>query len=153
MPPMRKQTIVAFVLSLYISFVFVQSLFFKWTGSEESIFIFATLRDWSGIGLFEPFGRWFIGFSELIAALLLLFVPRGRMWGAGMAFVIISGAIFFHLFTPLGVEIKGDGGLLFALACGVWLSSVAILVIHRTEVLSVTRSLQSFVRKDKMTAH
>jgi hypothetical protein len=84
---------------------------------------------------------------------LLLFVPRGRMWGAGMAFVIISGAIFFHLFTPLGVEIKGDGGLLFALACGVWLSSVAILVIHRTEVLSVTRSLLSFVRKDKMTAH
>jgi hypothetical protein len=133
--------------------VFVQSLFFKWTGSEESIFIFATLRDWSGIGLFEPFGRWFIGFSELIAALLLLFVPRGRMWGAGMAFVIISGAIFFHLFTPLGVEIKGDGGLLFALACGVWLSSVAILFIHRAEVLEVLQTLLSFARKNRMTAH
>lgn len=153
MPPMRKQTIVAFVLSLYISFVFVQSLFFKWTGSEESIFIFATLREWSGIGLFEPFGRWFIGFSELVASILLLFVPRGRMWGAGMAFVIISGAIFFHLFTPLGVEIKGDGGLLFTLACGVWLSSVAILFIHRNEVLSVVQWLLSFVRKDRMTAH
>ena len=62
MPPICKQTIAAFVLSLYIAFVFVQSLFFKFTGSEESIFIFATLRDWSGIGLFEPFGRWFIGF-------------------------------------------------------------------------------------------
>lgn len=153
MPPMRKQTIVAFVLSLYISFVFVQSLFFKWTGSEESIFIFATLREWSGIGLFEPFGRWFIGFSELVASILLLFVPRGRMWGAGMAFVIISGAIFFHLFTPLGVEIKGDGGLLFTLACGVWLSSASILLIHRNEVLSVAQRLLSFVRKDGMTAH
>ena len=153
MPPMRKQTIVAFVLSLYISFVFVQSLFFKFTGSEESIFIFATLREWSGIGLFEPFGRWFIGFSELVASILLLFVPRGRMWGAGMALVIISGAIFFHLFTPLGVEIKGDGGLLFTLACGVWLSSVAILFIHRNEVLSVVQWLLSFVRKDRMTAH
>lgn len=153
MPPMRKQTIVAFVLSLYISFVFVQSLFFKWTGSEESIFIFATLREWSGIGLFEPFGRWFIGFSELVASILLLFVPRGRMWGAGMAFVIISGAIFFHLFTPLGVEIKGDGGLLFTLACGVWLSSVAILFIHRNEVLSVVQWLLSIVRKGRLTAH
>lgn len=153
MPPIRKQTIAAFVLSLYIAFVFVQSLFFKWTGSEESIFIFATLREWSGIGLFEPFGRWFIGFSELVASILLLFVPRGRMWGAGMAFVIISGAIFFHLFTPLGVEIKGDGGLLFTLACGVWLSSVAILFIHRNEVLSVVQWLLSIVRKGRLTAH
>ena len=153
MPPMRKQTIAAFVLSLYIAFVFVQSLFFKWTGSEESIFIFATLRDWSGIGLFEPFGRYFIGFSELVASVLLLLVPRGRMWGAGMALVIITGAIFFHLFTPLGVEIKGDGGLLFTLACGVWLSSVAILVIHRSEVLALLHTVVSFVRKDRMTAH
>jgi hypothetical protein len=75
------------------------------------------------------------------------------MWGAGMAFVIISGAIFFHLFTPLGVEIKGDGGLLFALACGVWLSSVAILFIHRAEVLEVLQTLLSFARKNRMTAH
>jgi len=153
MPPMRKQTIVAFVLSLYISFVFLQSLFFKWTGSAESIFIFATLRDWSGIGLFEPFGRWFIGFSELVASVLLLLVPRGRMWGAGMALVIISGAIVFHLFTPLGVEIMGDGGLLFTLACGVWISSVAILFIHRNEVIALVQAILSFVRRDKMTAH
>jgi hypothetical protein len=150
---MRKQTIVAFVLSLYISFVFLQSLFFKWTGSAESIFIFATLRDWSGVGLFEPFGRWFIGFSELVASVLLLLVPRGRMWGAGMALVIISGAIVFHLFTPLGVEIMGDGGLLFTLACGVWISSVAILFIHRNEVIALVQAILSFVRRDKMTAH
>ncbi len=152
MPPMRKQTIAAFVLSLYISFVFVQSLFFKWTGSEESIFIFSTLRDWSGIGLFEPFGRYFIGFSELVASVLLLLVPRGRMWGAGMALVIITGAIFFHLFTPLGVEIKGDGGLLFTLACGVWVSSVAILIIHRNEVIALLQTILGFVRRDKMAA-
>jgi hypothetical protein len=138
MPPIRKQTIAAFVLSLYIAFVFVQSLFYKFTGSEESIFIFSTLRDWSGIGLFEPFGRWFIGLSELVAS-VLLFVKRGRVWGAGMALVIISGAIVFHLFTPLGVEIMGDGGLLFALACGVWIASATILVLHRNEVVDTLR--------------
>lgn len=138
MPPIRKRTIAAFVLSLYIAFVFVQSLFYKFTGSEESIFIFSTLRDWSGIGLFEPFGRWFIGLSELVAS-ILLFVPRGRVWGAGMALVIISGAIVFHLFTPLGVEIMGDGGLLFALACGVWIASATILVLQRNEVVDILR--------------
>lgn len=152
MPPIRKQTIATFVLSLYIAFVFVQSLFFKWTGSEESIFIFATLRDWSGIGLFEPFGRFFIGFCELIAS-ILLFMPRTRIWGAGMALVIISGAIFFHLFTPLGVEIKGDGGLLFTLACGVWLSSIAILLIHRREVVALLLTMLRFVRRDRMIVH
>lgn len=150
MPPLRKQTIAAFVLSLYIAFVFVQSLFFKFTGSEESIFIFATLRDWSGIGLFEPFGRWFIGASELVAS-VLLFTRRGRVWGAGMALVIISGAIVFHLFTPLGVEIMGDGGLLFALACGVWIASATILVLQRNEVIEIVRFLLGRARM--MSAH
>ena len=145
MPPMRKQTIATFVLSLYIAFVFVQSLFFKWTGSEESIFIFSTLRDWSGIGLFEPFGRFFIGACELVAS-ILLFIPRLRFVGAGMAIGIITGAIFFHLFTPLGVEIKGDGGLLFALACGVWLSAATILLIERDRVLAFLNALLGLVR-------
>jgi hypothetical protein len=149
---MRKQTIATFALSLYIAFVFVQSLFFKWTGSAESIFIFSTLRDWSGIGLFEPFGRFFIGFCELIAS-ILLFVPRARIWGAGMAIVIISGAITFHLFTPLGVEIMGDGGELFILACGVWLASATILLIHRRDVIQLLQTILDFLRRDKMTAH
>ena len=151
MPPVRKKTIGVFVLSLYIAFVFVQSLFYKFTGSAESIFIFSTLRDWSGIGLFEPFGRWFIGLSELVAS-VLLFVPRTRIWGAGMALVIISGAIFFHLFTPLGVVIMGDGGLLFTLACGVWISSAIILFVHRAEVITTINAILDFVRGRRMAA-
>jgi hypothetical protein len=132
----RNRSIALFVLSAYIAFVFVQSLFFKFTGSVESIFIFSTLRDWSGIGLFEPFGRFFIGASELVAS-VLLFIPRTRIFGAGMALGIISGAILFHLFTPLGVEIMGDGGLLFILACGVWIASAAILWLERAKVAAL----------------
>lgn len=142
---MTRRSAVLFALSAYIAFVFVQSLFFKFTGSAESIFIFSTLRDWSGIGLFEPFGRFFIGASELVAS-ILLFWPRARFVGAGMALGIISGAIVFHLFTPLGVEIMGDGGLLFALACGVWLSSAAILLIERDRVLAFLTALRAFAR-------
>lgn len=134
----KTKQYVVWALSAYIAFVFVQSLFFKFTGSDESIFIFSTLRDWSGIGLFEPFGRFFIGSSELVAS-ILLFVPGFAVVGAGMALVIITGAIFFHLFTPLGVEIMGDGGELFILACGVWLASATILILRRQDVLAWLR--------------
>lgn len=142
---LARKSIILFALSAYIAFVFVQSLFFKFTGSPESIFIFSTLRDWSGIGLFEPFGRYFIGASELVAS-ILLFVPRLRFVGAGAAMVIISGAIVFHLFTPLGVEIMGDGGLLFGLACGVWVASAAILLIEREKVIAFLTALLAFGR-------
>lgn len=129
----RSKSIATFGLSAYIAFVFVQSLFFKFTGSQESIHIFSTLRDWSGIGLFEPAGRWIIGTCELIAS-ILLFLPGFTIVGAAMAIGIMTGAISFHLFTPLGVEILGDGGELFALACGVWISGWLILWLRREEV-------------------
>jgi hypothetical protein len=122
-----------FLLSTYIAFVFVQSLFFKFTGSTESIYIFSTLRDWSGIGLFEPAGRWIIGLSELLAS-ILLFLPRMRVFGATLAIGIMTGAIFFHLFSPLGVDVLGDHGLLFTMACGVWVSGWLILAMHAEEI-------------------
>jgi len=124
---------IVWALSAYIGFVFVQSLFFKFTGSEESIFIFSTLRAWSGIALFEPAGRWVIGICELIAS-ILLFLPRTRIFGAAMAVGIMTGAISFHLFTPLGVEILGDGGELFILACGVWISGWIILALSISDI-------------------
>jgi hypothetical protein len=133
-----KRQYLIWALSAYIAFVFVQSLFFKFTGSAESIFIFSTLRTWSGIALFEPFGRWAIGTLELIAS-ILLFIPRGRIFGAALAIGIMTGAIFFHLFTPLGIVILGDGGELFALACGVWLSGWIILGLSADEVKSWVR--------------
>src|SRR5215472_5690618 len=129
-----------FLLSAYIAFVFVQSLFFKFTGSRESIYIFSTLRDWSGIGLFEPAGRWIIGLSELLAS-ILLFMPRMRMFGATIAIGIMTGAIFFHLFSPLGVDVLGDHGLLFTMACGVWISGWLILAMHAEEIRELAARL------------
>lgn len=66
------------VLALYIAFVFVQSLFFKFSAAEESIFIFQTIEDWSGLPFFEPFMRNFIGASELVCS-VLLFIPRTQV--------------------------------------------------------------------------
>ena len=109
----------------FIAFVFIQSLFFKFTGSYETEHIFGTLATWSGLSWFGSFGGYLIGFAELIAAILLFTRWHGR--GAIMSVGIMSGAIFFHLFTPLGIqmpefnaagEIVGyDGGLLFGMAC------------------------------------
>ena len=127
----------------FICFVFIQSLFFKFAGSEETVIIFRTIGQWmASIGLpnaiaqgFAQFGGWFVGIAELVACVLLI-IPRTRLWGALLALGIMSGAIFFHLFTPLGVdrvidaEGNTDGGVLFIMACGVWLCALIIAVLR-----------------------
>ena len=147
---MTVRKYVVWALSAYIAFVFIQSLFFKFTGSEESIYIFSTLRAWSGLALFEPAGRWIIGSCELIAS-ILLFVPRTRIFGASMAIGIMTGAIFFHLFTPLGVVILGDGGELFILACGVWISGWIILALSADDIRAWLHFALSGFRTDPAT--
>lgn len=143
------------LLTLYVSFVFVQSLFFKFMRSPETIYIFeGKLDPWAASlgfpGLFAPggiFSAYVIGSFELIASLLLLtgaFVARFRVlqvFGAALGLGIISGAIFFHLFTPLGVAVQNtdgssDGGQLFMLACGVWVSCAILLWMHRKTCLA-----------------
>lgn len=136
------------VLTLYIAFVFIQSLFFKFTNSPETQYIFGTLDAWGASldwpGLFAPtgiFSQYVVGTGELIASALLLAglttaLRIMRPIGAAMAMGVISGAIFFHLFTPLGVSVLNsdgtrDGGELFALACGVWVSGGALLWLSR----------------------
>lgn len=138
------------LLTIFIVFVFVQSLFFKFTDSPETIYIFQTKLDpWAASlgfpGLFAPggiFSAKVIGSFELLASLLLLTgasMPQRRsvqVLGALLGLGVISGAIFFHLFTPLGVAVRNadgssDGGQLFALACGVWLSCIALLWLRR----------------------
>lgn len=129
-------------LSIYVVFVFVQSLFYKFTGSEETVIIFSTIGLWmKDIGLpeitaklFSTHGGIAIGTFELITSLLII-IPRTRIIGAFAALFVISGAIFFHLFTPLGVvrvvDAAGntDGGVLFIMACGVWLASAGIIFL------------------------
>jgi uncharacterized membrane protein YphA (DoxX/SURF4 family) len=146
--PSRTRRILATALTLYIAFVFVQSLFFKFTNSPETQYIFGTLDAWGASlgfpGLFAPtgvFSQYVVGSAELVASALLLvalFTGRHGLQAAGAAvsIAVISGAIFFHLFTPLGVQVRNtdgslDGGELFALACGVWISAAVLLWLNR----------------------
>ena len=119
------------VLSIYIAFVFIQSLFFKFTSAPESIYIFQTIEDWIGLGFFEPGMRYLIAVAELIFGILVL-IPATRIIGAIGALGVITGAIFFHLVSPLGVVVQGDPTL-FILAVGVFLSSIGLLYLLRDD--------------------
>lgn len=148
---MTGKGLAATALTLYIAFVFIQSLFFKFTDSPETQYIFGTLDAWAAgfgfAGLFAPtgpFSQYVVGSVELVASALLLaaLAPRLRMLrplGALLAIGVISGAIFFHLFTPLGVSVLNadgtrDGGLLFGMACGVWVAGASLLAMSREQI-------------------
>ena len=105
--------------------ILLQTLYFKFTGAPESVFIFTKVH-------MEPWGRYGSGFAELVAAALLI-LPRFAWLGAFLAFGIMLGAIASHL-TVLGISVMDDGGLLFGLALTVLLSSITTLVLHRSQV-------------------
>jgi hypothetical protein len=121
----RKQNAISWILQLIAAVILFQTLFFKFTGAEESIYIFTKLG-------MEPWGRIGSGVAELIAGVLLL-VPRTVAWGATLSLGVISGAIVSHL-TRLGIVVHGDGGLLFALAVTVFVASVTVLILRRREL-------------------
>ncbi|MFV1883775.1 MAG: DoxX family protein [Balneola sp.] len=117
--------IFAWVLRLVAATIMLQTLFFKFTGAPESIYIFEQ------VGM-EPFGRYASGIAELIASILLL-IPRTTWLGATLALGVMAGAIMSHL-TVLGIEVQGDGGTLFALAIVVFVSSAVLLFLHRKDI-------------------
>ena len=125
MKNMSTLAITSWILQLVVAGILLQTLFFKFTGAAESVYIFTTL----GV---EPWGRIGSGVAELVAAVLLL-VPATAGLGAGLALAIIAGAIVSHV-TILGIEVQNDGGLLFALAVIVFAASAAILLIRRGEL-------------------
>ena len=114
--------------------IMLQTLFFKFSGSPETVFIFTK------IGL-EPWGRIGIGVLELIAAILLLINPAAWLGGC-LALGLMSGAILMHL-TTLGILVQEDGGYLFFLALIVALCSIFVVSKNKGKLLALAKlSLQ-----------
>jgi uncharacterized membrane protein YphA (DoxX/SURF4 family) len=111
--------------------IMLQTLYFKFTGAEESIYIFST------VGM-EPWGRYLVGVTELVASVLLV-IPRFSVFGGVMGIGLMLGAIGMHL-TLLGIEVQGDGGVLFYLALAVLICSVYV-VFYRKDQLRKLMSL------------
>ena len=134
----RAQTAGSWLLQLIVAGILLQTLFFKFTGAKESVYIFTTLG-------MEPWGRIGSGVAELIASALLL-LPQTVVFGAILSLGVISGAIFFHL-TKLGIALPlvDDHGELFTLAVIVFVCSAVVLIMHRDELPLVGRQASSLI--------
>ncbi|MFZ4405364.1 MAG: DoxX family protein [Pseudobdellovibrionaceae bacterium] len=118
--------------------ILLQTLFFKFSAAPESVWIFTQLHA-------EPFGRWFAGASELVAAALLL-IPATQGLGALASVGIMTGAILSHLFV-LGINVQEDGGLLFGLALTVLLSGLILTWLNRQQLIQLLKSIQTAIFK------
>ena len=126
----RPLLVVSWICRIAAAVILLQTLFFKFTAAPESVYIFTKVHG-------EPWGRLGSGVVELIAAALIL-IPRTVWAGALLALGVMAGAIVSHL-TVLGIEVMGDGGLLFGLALIVFCTSTVALVLHRTQIPVIGR--------------
>ena len=136
----KAQTVASWLMQLAVAGILLQTLFFKFTGAEESVYIFSTVGQFFNIGGMEPWGRIGSGVVELIASLLLL-VPSTASIGAIGTMGVMGGAIMSHL-VILGIEVKGDGGLLFGLALTAFIGSAIVLILRRSQIPVVGRFFQ-----------
>lgn len=113
--------------------ILFQTLFFKFSGAEESVYIFTV------VGM-EPWGRIGVGVMEMIASVLLL-IPAISWLGAAIAVGLMAGAIGMHL-TLLGIEVQGDGGYLFYLALLVTLCAGFVLWQDKEKMIGFLKKLK-----------
>ena len=117
-------SIAPWALRIIAVLIMLQTLYFKFSGAEESVYIFSQLG-------MEPWGRMGTGIFELIASLLILY-PRTTFFGSVLAIGLMLGAVGAHL-IKLGVVVKNDGGQLFIYALIVLISSILLAVIYRND--------------------
>ena len=151
--------VISWLIALWMCKVFLFSLPYKFTGHPDTQHIFGTIGAWisgilgSAIGdLFTSIGAIGVGTFELLTSIVLL-LPA-LLWvlakagiveasgqrakfhriGGAMAAMVMAGAVFFHLFTPLGIEVlhqgKSDGGSLFYAALSILVCGIIMIVIN-----------------------
>jgi hypothetical protein len=130
---MKAMSIVYWVARIIAAIIMLQTLYFKFTASPESVYIF------TAVGM-EPWGRIGVGIMELIASLLLMATATAWL-GAALALGLMGGAIGMHL-TLLGVEVMGDGGQLFLYAVIVTVCSLYVLWYDMSKLQALTRKFR-----------
>lgn len=152
--------VISWLIVAWICRVFLSSIPYKFTNHPDTQHIFGTIGAWmsgflgEGIGgLFARYGPYGVGSFEILASLTLLAPAliwllgaiglansegvrrRFHMVGGLMSSVVMSGAVFFHLFTPLGIEVlhegKSDGGSLFYAAVSIMLLGIVLFFLNR----------------------
>lgn len=128
--------------ALYIAYIFLWYEQYKLPGHPGSVYLFTILSDWLGIPGYEKPFRLFVAIAEIIASILVL-IPRTRLLGGLGSLALMSGAIFFHTVSPLGIDPYDDGGVLFKEAVTVWLCSIYVIWAYRAEA----RALLAWLRQ------
>ncbi|WP_084397534.1 hypothetical protein [Henriciella aquimarina] len=153
----RLKALSPHIIAVVASLVFLDSLRFKFTNAPETQVIFGKLDAWAASlgapGLFAQtglFSQYVIGTAELAAATCLLIgihpaLRRFQALGALIAFAVMSGAVNFHLWTPLGIDPNADGGGLFMMACVVWAGALALIAIRRRELAAIGQGLKTAI--------
>ncbi len=140
---------VSWAIALWSSYVFLGSLPYKFNGAAEPLHIFGTLGKWMSevlsdtIGqLFTEYGAYIVGGFELITALVLLspivfWSQREKLHCIGglMSAMVMGGAIFFHLFTPLGWVVKWQENGQLHTDSGLANAALSILILGIVMVL------------------
>lgn len=121
------------VLKIVLAIILLQTLFFKFTASQESVYIFSKLNA-------EPYGRIGSGIIELFASFLLFF-NRTKFYASLTVLGTMLGAIVSHV-TVLGIEIMEDGGTLFLLACVCFFISGYLVFRYKNDFINDLNQLK-----------
>jgi hypothetical protein len=125
----RAELLVSWVCRVIAAVIMIETLFFKFTGAPESVYIFSRMN-------LEPWWRYGQGIWELLASLLLL-TPRYAWAGAILTLGAMGAAILSHL-TVLGIAIQGDRGLLFGMALVTFACGLVTTYLHRHSIPNYT---------------
>lgn len=127
--------------ALFIAGILLWYEQYKLPGHPGSVHLFTVLSDWLGIHGYEKPFRLFVAICEIIASVLVV-VPATRLLGGLGAMALMSGAIFFHVVSPLGIDPYGDGGTLFKEACAVWACAAFVVWAYRADAVALAHGLR-----------
>ncbi|MCX7383494.1 MAG: hypothetical protein NT133_19225 [Alphaproteobacteria bacterium] len=128
--------------ALFIAGILLWYEQYKLTANPGSVELFTTLATWLHIPSYEAPFRLTVAWAEIAASVLVINQPS-RMWGAAGALALMSGAIFFHVVSPLGIDPYNDGGKLFKEACSVWAAAAFILFAYRAEGIALVKTARA----------
>lgn len=125
----RLELRVSWIFRCIAAGIMLETLFFKFTGARESVWIFTQMN-------MEAWGRYGQGVWELSASILLLW-PRTVWIGALLTLGAMGAAILSHI-AVLGIAVQGDRGLLFGMGCTTFTAALVTLWMHQRSIPHIT---------------
>ncbi len=121
----KPATIASWIAQAVVIVILGMAGFMKVSGAADSRALFEALGA-------EPWGRYLVGLTELLAAGLMLRAATAARGGL-LAMGLMVGAMGTHLFK-IGVNYNGDGGSLFMMAVLVFVAGLTVVALRRNDL-------------------